>query len=66
MIHTIKVKGCFDCPFRDMENEECEILNPFVEHDPWHNVSLLEVKFGEFHEKCPLNQSKIEIVKDNE
>lgn len=65
MTIKIKVKGCFDCPFRDSQNE-CEILTQFVEHKPWHNVSLHDVKFGEIHEKCPLNDSKIEIVKDKE
>ena len=68
MIHTIKVKGCFDCPFRDMENEECGILGTDdfpAEHKPWHGVSIRDIGTNGFHYKCPLHNVKIEVIKVN-
>ena len=68
MIHTIKVKGCFDCPFRDMENDVCcflandEILTENLTMD---DISIRNIESNGFLKKCPLYNVKIEIIKVN-
>lgn len=64
----IKVKGCFDCPFRDSELNICDILGTDefpCEYEPWHGVSVRDVEFGKFHEKCPLDHFIVEVIKDS-
>lgn len=58
----IKVKGCFDCPFRDNELYTCNILET---DESWYGVSVRDVEFGKFHEKCPLNHFTVEVIKDS-